>query len=178
MSPAKKSAAAAPAKPAAAAAKPAAAKPAAAPAAKSAKPAVATANLAKKRVQKGKHLARTRKVRTETRFRRPKTLSLPRNPRYQRKSAPHRNRLNQYTVIKYPLTTESAMKKMEDHNTLVFITDIRANKPSIRDAIKKLYSVNVAQINTLIRPDGEKKAYVKLTPDHDAMDTANKMNIC
>jgi large subunit ribosomal protein L23Ae len=43
------------------------------------------------------------------------------------------------------------MKKMEDHNTLVFITDLRANKPAIRDAIKKLYSVNVAKINTLVR---------------------------
>ena len=166
---------------AAPAAKPAAAKPAAAaPATKAAaaKPAVASALKAKKQVQKGKHLARSRKVRTEVRFRRPKTLSLPRTPRYQRKSAPHRNRLNQYTVIKFPLTTESAMKKMEDHNTLVFIADIRSNKPQIREAIKKLYSVNVASINTLIRPDGEKKAYVKLTPDHDAMDIANKMNIC
>ncbi len=27
----------------------------------------------------------------------------------------------------------------------------------------------------MIRPDGEKKAYVKLTADHDAMDTANKV---
>lgn len=28
-------------------------------------------------------------------------------------------------VIKYPLTTESAMKKIEDNNTLVFIVDAR-----------------------------------------------------
>lgn len=60
-------------------------------------------------------------------------------------------RLDQYAIIKYPLTTESAMKKIEDHNTLVFITHIRANKPQIRDAVKKLYDVNVAKINTLIR---------------------------
>lgn len=26
-----------------------------------------------------------------------------------------------------------------------------------------------------LRPDGEKKAYVKLTSDYDAMDTANKV---
>jgi len=165
----------------AAAAKPAS-KPAAQPAAKetkpAAKPAAGNANLAKKLVQKGKHLKRTRKVRTTVRFRRPQTLTLRRQPRYQRKSVPHRNRLDHFAIIKYPLTTESAMKKIEDHNTLVFITDLRANKPQIRAAVKKLYSVEVAQINTLIRPDGEKKAYVKLTPDHDAMDTANKINIC
>lgn len=67
------------------------------------------------------------------------------------------------------------MKKIEDHNTLVFVTDIRANKPQIRNAFKKLYDADVAKINTLVRPDGEKKAYVKLTPDFDAMDIANKV---
>lgn len=60
-------------------------------------------------------------------------------------------RLDQFSIIKYPLTTESAMKKIEDHNTLVFITHLRANKPQIKSAVKKLYSVDVAKINTLIR---------------------------
>ena len=49
-------------------------------------------------------------------------------------------------MIKFPLTTESAMKKIEDNNTLV-------------------------------RPDGAKKAYVRLTPDYDALDVANKIGI-
>lgn len=47
---------------------------------------------AKKLVQKGKHLKRTRRIHTTVRFRRPNTLSLPRTPRYKRKSVPHRNR--------------------------------------------------------------------------------------
>jgi ribosomal protein L23 len=81
-----------------------------------------------------------------------------------------------FSIIKYPLTTESAMKKIEDHNTLVFITHLRANKNQIRLAVKKLYKVDTAKINTLITPLGEKKAYVKLTAEHDAMDTANKVN--
>ena len=68
------------------------------------------------------------------------------------------------------------MKKIEDHNTLVFITHLRANKPQIKSAVKKLYKVEVASVNTLIRPDGEKKAYVKLTSEYDAIDTANKVN--
>jgi hypothetical protein len=34
-------------------------------------------------------------------------------------SAPSRQRLDEHAVIKYPLTTESAMKKIEDNNTLV-----------------------------------------------------------
>jgi hypothetical protein len=34
-------------------------------------------------------------------------------------SVPSRPRLDDYSVIKFPLTTESAMKKIEDNNTLV-----------------------------------------------------------
>lgn len=60
-------------------------------------------------------------------------------------------RLDQHKIIKYPLTTESAMKKIEDNNTLVFIVDKRANKPSIKMAVKKLYSIQVSKVNTLIR---------------------------
>ena len=43
------------------------------------------------------------------------------------------------------------MKKIEEHNTLVFIVDIKANKRQIKDAVKKLYDVSVTKINTLIR---------------------------
>jgi hypothetical protein len=60
--------------------------------AKPTKPGTGSALKAKKHVQKGKHLQRSRKIRTTARFRRPTTLSLPRTPRYQRKSVPHKNR--------------------------------------------------------------------------------------
>lgn len=43
------------------------------------------------------------------------------------------------------------MKKIEEHNTLVFIVDIKANKRNIKDAVKKLYDVEAAKVNTLIR---------------------------
>ncbi|MBZ3869793.1 60S ribosomal protein L23a [Sciurus carolinensis] len=49
------------------------------------------------------------------------------------------------------------MKKIED-NTLVFIVDVKANKHQIKQAGKKLYDTDMAKVNTLIRPDGEKKA--------------------
>merc|ERR1712216_684135 len=96
---------------------------------------------------------------------------------YNRKSVPTTNKMDKYRVIKYPLTTESAMKKIEDNNTLVFIVDLNANKPQIKSAVKKLYDIDVAKVNTLIRPDGLKKAYVKLAPDYDALDVANKIGI-
>ncbi|GAB5577074.1 60S ribosomal protein L23a-like [Prionailurus iriomotensis] len=68
------------------------------------------------------------------------------------------------------------MKKTEN-NTLVFVGDVKANKHQIKQAVKKLYDTDVAKVNTLIRPDGEKKAYVRLAPDYDALDAANKIGI-
>merc|ERR1712029_481492 len=88
---------------------------------------------------------------------------------------PKRNKMDAYAIIKHPLTTESAMKKIEDNNTLVFICAVKANKHQIKAAVKKLYDINVAKVNTLVRPDGQKKAYVRLAPDYDALDVANKI---
>ena len=130
-----------------------------------------------KKVSKGNFQKRTRKIRTTVHFHRPHVKHLPRNPKYPRKSVPHRQRLDKFSIIKHPLTTESAMKKIEDNNTLVFIVNLKANKPQIKMAVKKLYDIDVAKVNTLIRPDGQKKAYVRLAPDYDALDVANKIGI-
>ncbi|XP_073036875.1 large ribosomal subunit protein uL23-like [Primulina huaijiensis] len=120
---------------------------------------------------------KSKKIRTKVTFHRPRTLKQDRNPKYPRISAPPRNKLDHYQILKYPLTTESAMKKIEDNNTLVFIVDIRADKKKIKDAVKKMYDIQTKKVNTLIRPDGTKKAYVRLTPDYDALDVANKIGI-
>ena len=106
---------------------------------------------ARRSVLKGVHTKGKRKIRTSVRFHRPKTLRKARQPKYPRKSAPRVNKLDKYAIIKHPLTTESAMKKIEDTNTLVFIVDIRANKPQIKTAVKSLYDIDVAKVNTLIR---------------------------
>merc|ERR1712243_241720 len=132
---------------------------------------------AQRKVIKGINGTRTRKIRTSVQFRRPKTFRPPRNPKYPRQSAPTRSKMDAYNIIKHPLTTESAMKKIEDNNTLVFIVHTRCNKHQIRTSVKKLYDIDVAKVNTLNRPDGQKKAYVRLAPDYDALDVANKIGI-
>merc|ERR1719213_1596442 len=106
-----------------------------------------------------------KKVRTGVKFHLPKTLKLDRNPKYPRKYRPRTNGLDRYQILKYPLTTESAMKKIEENNTLVFIVDVRASKMQIKEAVHQMYDVQTQKINTLIRPDGKKKAYVHLTQD-------------
>ena len=106
---------------------------------------------AKKAALKGVNGSAQRKVRTSTTFRLPKTLHLRRAPRYPRKSVPRTPQLDQFTVLKYPLNSESAMRKIENQNTLVFVVDVKANKAQIKDAVKRMYDVDAAKINTLIR---------------------------
>ncbi|KAL8834753.1 MAG: hypothetical protein Q9170_003602 [Blastenia crenularia] len=138
----------------------------------------AKASAAAKATLRGVHSKKVRKVRLSTTFHRPKTLQLSRSPKYPRKSIPHEPRLDAHKVIINPLNTESAMKKIEENNTLVFICDVKANKRQIKEALKKLYDVECVKINTLIRPDGSKKAYARLTPDVDALDiAATKLSI-
>merc|ERR1712168_731005 len=138
---------------------------------------VQKAQKAQKKVTKGRFGTRVKKARTSVQFKRPRTLRVPRNPKYPRKSTPSRNFLDAYNIIKPPYTAESAMKKIEDNNTLVFIVDVKANKFQVKAAVKKLYEIEVVKVNTLIRPDGKKKAYVRLAPDYDALDVANKIGI-
>ena len=94
---------------------------------------------------------KVKKIRTSVTFHRPKTLKKDRTPKYPRISAPPRNKLDHFQILKYPLTTESAMKKIEDNNTLVFIVDIRADKKKIKAAVKKMYDIQAKKVNTLIR---------------------------
>ncbi|KAF1328980.1 60s ribosomal protein l23a, partial [Globisporangium splendens] len=129
-----------------------------------------------KKLTKGSH-GKVIKVRTKVHFYKPKTLKLARAPKYARKAVPTRTKLDKYRIIKAPLTTESAMKKIEDNNTLVFLVDLLANKRQIKDAVKQLYDIKAAKVNTLIRPDGQKKAYVRLTADYDALDVANRIGV-
>jgi len=75
------------------------------------------------------------------------------------------------------LNTEKAMKKVEDENTLVFIVDNKASKSKIRNAFNQIYGVKPRSINTLIRPDGQKKAYIRLSAESDALPLANKIGL-
>ncbi|PKI83165.1 Rpl25p [Malassezia vespertilionis] len=134
------------------------------------------AHVATKLVTKGSSGQKVlRKVRTSASFYRPHTLRLPRNPKYPRKSAPHAPRTDAYKVLLFPVNTESAMKKIEEVNTLVFIVARHANKYQIKQALKEAYDVDSAKVNTLIRPDGKKKAFIRLTPDQDALDVSNRI---
>ena len=96
--------------------------------------------------------AKKRKIHTSVTFRRPRTLRVPKKLKVSRQKITGRKRLDNYAIIRYPLTSEKAMKKIEDDNTLVFIVDILANKHQIKEAVKRVYNIRAVKINTLIRP--------------------------
>jgi large subunit ribosomal protein L23 len=80
-------------------------------------------------------------------------------------------------IIKYPLSTEKAIRLMESENKLVFIVDSKATKPEIRKAIEETFSTKVASINTMNDTKGRKKAYVRLSAETPAIDLATKLGL-
>lgn len=85
--------------------------------------------------------------------------------------------MDAYDVIRYPLMTESASLMVEKENKLVFIVNLKAGKTDIRKAVEQLYEVKVDAVNTIITMQGQKKAFVKLTPEYKAADVAIKLGI-
>jgi large subunit ribosomal protein L23 len=85
--------------------------------------------------------------------------------------------VDSYEVIYHPLMTEVASRILETENKLVFIVNLKATKKDVKRAVESLYEVVVEKVNTLITPEGEKKAFVKLHPDYKAVDVAIKLGI-
>jgi len=80
-------------------------------------------------------------------------------------------------VVKYPLLSEDAVTLLESENKITFIVDLRSDKHDIMRAIQELYAVKVRDVKTLITPEGEKKAFVRLMPEFKASDLAVRLGI-
>ena len=70
------------------------------------------ATVAAKKVQR-EQKKKVPQIHTHTHFFRPHTLKLARKPKYERTSVAKDNKMDVYAVIKKPVVTESAMKKIE-----------------------------------------------------------------
>ena len=128
-------------------------------------------------MKKGSHTVRKAKLWHSTTFKRPVTSTQKRNPKNILRAVKRENTFDKFAVIKNPLSSESAIKNIEDNNTLVFMVHKKANKTMIKKACKELYKINVKKVNTLITPKGEKKAYVAVNKDQEALEIANKIGI-
>lgn len=82
-----------------------------------------------------------------------------------------------YKIIKKPLITEKTFDLIEKENKLVFIVNRNANKSQIKRAVERIHNVKVIKVNTMITPQGEKKAFIKLHPDYSAQDIAIDLGI-
>ncbi len=82
-----------------------------------------------------------------------------------------------HDVIIYPVMTEVASRILESENKLVFVVNLKASKTDVKRAVEELYEVRVEKVTVNVTHKGEKKAYVRLTPDFKAADVAIKLGI-
>lgn len=85
--------------------------------------------------------------------------------------------LDPHEIIIRPVSTESAIERIEKENKLIFIVNINSNKKMIKDAFEKLYGVKVEKVNTYITPKGEKRAIIKLKKEYSASELATKLGL-
>tara|TARA_Y100000310_G_scaffold322876_1_gene382494 strand:- start:448 stop:708 length:261 start_codon:yes stop_codon:yes gene_type:complete len=85
--------------------------------------------------------------------------------------------MDPYTIVKYPLSTEKAVRDMEASNSLLFVVDRNATKSKIKWAVEKAFNVKVVKVRTTIGPDNKKKAYVKLHADTPAIDVTTQLGL-
>ncbi|AET31676.1 50S ribosomal protein L23 [Pyrobaculum ferrireducens] len=80
-------------------------------------------------------------------------------------------------MIRRLVVTEKALRLAEKENKITLVVERDATKKQIADEVKRLYGVDVEKVNTVITPRGEKKAYVKLTKEHNAMDLLSRLGV-
>ena len=85
--------------------------------------------------------------------------------------------MDQYNIIKYPLSTEKSIRLMESENKLIFVVDKKSTKKEIKKAIEEMFKVEVDGVNTFVSAEGEKKAYVKFSAKNPAIDIATQMGL-
>ena len=82
-----------------------------------------------------------------------------------------------YKVLKYPISTEKAVREMEASNSLIFIVDRNATKEQIKKAAELAFDIKVVKIRTMIGTDNKKKAYIKLHHDYPAIDITTQLGL-
>ncbi|MDP2717997.1 MAG: 50S ribosomal protein L23 [Candidatus Micrarchaeota archaeon] len=79
--------------------------------------------------------------------------------------------------VKYALTTEKAVSRIEKDNELVFIIQENATKDQVKQEIESAYSQPVRTIRTLHGTQGKKKAIVSFRNKGAAADLAAKLKV-
>ncbi|OWK02565.1 hypothetical protein Celaphus_00010206 [Cervus elaphus hippelaphus] len=87
------------------------------------------------------------------------------------------NRIHTHHLCSAPALPKVEAKAKTLKAKKAVLKGVHGHKTKKEDDPHAFYDVNTAKVNTLIRPDGGKKAYVQLAPDCDALDVANEIGI-
>jgi len=80
-------------------------------------------------------------------------------------------------IIKHPISTEKAIRLLNEENKLVFIADRKAKRVEIVTELEKMFNAKVEHIRALIDRKGNKKVYVRFTAETPAIDIATKLGL-
>jgi large subunit ribosomal protein L23 len=82
-----------------------------------------------------------------------------------------------YSVVLYPLMGEKSTGLRERENKLTFVVNKNSTKKEIKEAVEKLYSVEVESVKTMNTTDGRKRALVKLSEKNSADEVASHFGV-
>ncbi len=85
--------------------------------------------------------------------------------------------MDEYAIIRYPISTEKSIRLIESENKLIFAVDMNATKKQVKQAIEKMFNASVVQVNTFRNMKGEKRAYVKFSRKTPALDIATTLGL-
>ena len=85
---------------------------------------------------------------------------------------------NFWELIDYPVTTEKAVKMIEEENKITFkLKKLKTKKEEIKKSFEEEFKVKVEKVNTLIDRKGKKRAIIKLKKEFSAGDIGVKLGI-
>ncbi len=82
-----------------------------------------------------------------------------------------------YSIMKYPVTSEKAVRLMDTENKILFVVDMNSNKDSIKKAVEDAFDVKVLKVNTFLTSKGKKRAYVTLSRENPAIDIMTRLGL-
>ncbi len=85
--------------------------------------------------------------------------------------------MDDYAIIRYPVSTEKSIRLIESENKLIFAVDEHATKRQIKQSVERMFNASVDSVNTFRSSRGGKRAYVKFSKKTPALDIATTLGI-
>ncbi len=80
-------------------------------------------------------------------------------------------------VLKYPVSSEKAIRMLESDNVISFVVDMRATRSRVKKEIESKFKVKVKDLRIMISPEGKKRAYITLEKNYPAIDIATQLGL-